>query len=60
MFISSTRMRQPVFMIEIKVSKDKNISRWADRENIYVLTSTSSKLDETASKTVHKDEEGDR
>ena len=53
-------MRQPVFMTEIKVSKDKNISRWVDRENIYVLTSTSSKLDETASKTVHKDEEGDR
>ena len=33
-----------------KVSKDKKISRWVKR--------TSSMLDETESKTVHKDEEG--
>ena len=35
--ISSTRIGKPVLMIDIKVSKDKNISRWVDRENlIYV------------------------
>ena len=40
-------------MMEVKVSKDKHISRWVDRENlIYVI-------DEIASKTEHKDE-GDR
>ena len=36
-----------------KVSKDKRISIWIDRENL------SSVLDEIESKTVHKDEEGD-
>ena len=39
--------------MDIKVSKDKNISRWVDRENLIML-------DETESKTMHKDEEGDR
>ena len=35
--ISSTRIGKPVLMMDIKVSKDKNISRWVDRENlIYV------------------------
>ena len=38
-------------MMDVKLSKDKNISRWVDRENlIYVIES----------KTVHKAEEGDR
>ena len=45
-------------MMEVKVSKDKNLSRWVDRQNIYVLTSTSPMLDEIASKTEHKDEGG--
>ena len=35
--ISSTRIGKPVLMMDIKVSKDKNISRWVDGENlIYV------------------------
>ena len=35
--ISSTRIGKPVLMMDVKVSKDKNISRWVDRENlIYV------------------------
>ena len=35
--ISSTRIGKPVLMMDIKVSKDKNISRWVDQENlIYV------------------------
>ena len=35
--ISSTRIGKPVLMMDIKVSKNKNISRWVDRENlIYV------------------------
>ena len=35
--ISSTRIGKPVLMMDIKVSKDKNISRWVDRESlIYV------------------------
>ena len=35
--ISSTRIGKPVLMMEVKVSKDKNISRWVDRKNlIYV------------------------
>ena len=35
--ISSTRIGKPVLMMYIKVSKDKNISRWVDQENfIYV------------------------
>ena len=38
--------------MDIKVSKDKHISRWVDRENlIYVRW--------TRIKTVHKDKEGD-
>ena len=32
--ISSTRIGWPVLMMDIKVSKDKHISRWVDRENI--------------------------
>ena len=35
--INSTRIGKPVLMMDIKVSKDKNISRWVDPENlIYV------------------------
>ena len=35
--ISSTRVCEPVLMMDVKVSKDKHISRWVDRENlIYV------------------------
>ena len=35
--ISSTRIGMPVLMMDVKVSKNKNISRWVDRENlIYV------------------------
>ena len=32
--ISSTRIGKPVLMMDVKVSKDKNISRWVDRENL--------------------------
>ena len=38
-------------MMDVNVSKD--ISRWVDRENLIML-------DEIESKTMHKDEEGDR
>ena len=35
--VSSTRIDEPVLMMDVKVSKDKNISRWVDQENlIYV------------------------
>ena len=35
--ISSTAIGKPVLMMDVKVSKDKHISRWVDRENlIYV------------------------
>ena len=35
--ISSTRIGKPVLMNDVKVSKDKNISRWVDQEKlIYV------------------------
>ena len=55
--ISSTRIGKPVLMMDIKVSKDKNISRWVDRGNlIYVRETISSTLDEIESKTVHKAE----
>ena len=47
--ISSARISWPVFMIDVKVSKEKHISRWVDR-NIFVM------LDEIASKTVHQDD----
>ena len=40
-------------MIDVKVSKVKNISRWVDGENLIML-------DEIESKTVHKDNEGDQ
>ena len=32
--ISSTRIGKPVLMMDIKVSKDKNISRWFNGENL--------------------------
>ena len=32
--ISSTRIGKPVLMMDVKVSKEKNISRWVDRENL--------------------------
>ena len=32
--ISSTRIGKPVVMMDIKVSKDKNIIRWVNRENL--------------------------
>ena len=41
-------------MMNVKVSKDKHISRWVDREV------TSSLLDEIESKTVLKDEDRDQ
>ena len=47
-YISSTRIGKPVLMMDVKVSKDKNISR------------TSSILDEIESKTMHNDKEGDQ
>ena len=35
--ISSTRIGKPVLMMDVKVSKDKDSSRWVDRENfVYV------------------------
>ena len=40
-------------MMVVEVSKDKNISRWVDRENLIML-------DKVESKTVHKDEESDQ
>ena len=39
--------------MDVEVSKDKNISWWVDPENLILV-------DEIESKTVHKDEEGDR
>ena len=42
-------------MMDVKVSKDRNISKWVDRENLI-----SSMLHEIESKTLHKDKEGDR
>ena len=50
--ISFTRIGKPVLMMDVKVSKHKNISRWVDRENLI-------KLDKVESKTVCKDEDGD-
>ena len=32
--ISSTGIDKPVLMMGVKVSKDKNISRWVDQENL--------------------------
>ena len=51
--ISSTRIGQPVLMMDVKVSKDKHIRRWVDWENSFIL-------DEIESKTMHKDKEDDR
>ena len=39
-------------MVDIKVSKEKHISRWVNRENLMYE-------DEIESKTMHNDEEGD-
>ena len=50
--ISSTRIGNPVLMMEVKVSKDKYISRRVDQENLT--------YDEIESKTMHKDEQGDQ
>ena len=37
MSINSTKIGKPVLKIDVKVSKDKNISGWVDGENlIYV------------------------
>ena len=44
--------------MEVKVSKDKHISRWADQQNLIVDANLM--LDEIESKTVHSDQEGDR
>ena len=50
---SSTRIGKPVFMMDIKVSKDKHISIWVDEENLTYD-------DEIASKAMHIDKEVDR
>ena len=39
--------------MDVEASKDKNINRWVDRENLIYM------LDEIELKTVHKDAEGD-
>ena len=39
-------------MMDIKVSKDKHISRWVDQENLIDVRSN-------IIKTMHKDKEGD-
>ena len=36
--ISSTRICEPVLMIDVKVSKDKPISRWVDWQNLIYVT----------------------
>ena len=33
--ISSTRIDKLILTIDVKVSKDKNISKWVDRENLF-------------------------
>ena len=51
--INSSRIGKPVLMMNVKVSKDKHISRCIDEENlIYVRWNRI--------KTMHKDEEGDQ
>ena len=50
--IISTRIGQPVFMMDAKVFKANTADGLMER--------TSSMLDEVESKTVHKDEEGDQ
>ena len=37
----STRIDYPVFMMDVKVSRDKYISRWVDWENLIYVTRTS-------------------
>ena len=44
--------------MDVKVSTDKHISRWADQPNL--ILDVNLMLDEIESKTVHSDEEGDR
>ena len=39
--------------MDVKVSKDKHISRWVDQENLIIL-------DETEQKIMHKAKEGDQ
>ena len=34
MYISSTRIGEPFLLKDVKVSKDKNIDRWGDWENL--------------------------
>ena len=38
--ISSTRIGKPILMMDIKVSRDKNISRWVDLENLRNIHTT--------------------
>ena len=51
--ISSPRTGKPVLIMDVKVSKGKNISRYG------LIERTSSMLDAIESKTVQKDEAGD-
>ena len=51
--ISSTRIGQPVLMIDVKFFKDKDISRWVDRENLIYGR-------QNRAKAVDKDKEGDQ
>ena len=44
--------------MDLKVSKDKRISRWADQQNL--ILDVNLMLDEIESKAVHSDEDGDR
>ena len=41
MSISSTRIGKPVLMMDVKVSKDKSISRWVDLENLIYFFNSS-------------------
>ena len=34
---SSTRIGKPVLMMDVKISEDKNISRWIDRQNLILI-----------------------
>ena len=42
--MSSTRISKPVLMMDVKVCKDKNISRWVDQENLGIESKTVHKL----------------
>ena len=50
--ISSARIGKPVLMMDIKVSKDKNISRWVDQENLIYVRWNRIKTRLSACKTV--------